>query len=160
MNLQFLANKWIPYQDHVHHDPLLEGIYTDDSGCSCVGRGIENNNYVIGRVQFSSPKGLHYLSHLGEWSIDTDTAEYLIRNHTHTYKWVDSSFGEPVNYGVSIRRSSSYWPMYIGRFQVNSTYFHVGAVQPSKGITFNDGHVNENFITHYQVLTCTTTVRK
>lgn len=152
------GNKWAPYENNLQ--PLTNGVYTDDENSTFVGRTTENKDYVVGRVQVTSPSGLLHLTTSGSWSLDTVGAEYLLRNDTSSYQWIDSSYGQPVEHAVSIRKSSSFWPMYIGRVQHNSTYQYIGRVLPAQGLQFHDGNPVEDIITHYQVLTCTTTIRK
>lgn len=140
--------------------PITNGVYTDDENTTFVGRTTENKDYLVGRIYVNSRSGLHHLSSSGIWSVDTVGTEYLIRNDSSSYQWIDSSYGQPVEHAVTIRKSSSFWPMYIGRVQINSTYYYVGRVLPAQGIQFHDGNPAEDIITHYQVLTCTNTVRK
>lgn len=140
--------------------PLTNGVYTDDGNTTFVGRTTENKDYLVGRIQVTPPSGLLHLTSSGAWSVDTVGTEYLLRNDSNSYQWIDSSYGQPVEHAVTIRKSSSFWPMYIGRVQINSTYYFVGRVLPAQGIQFHDGNPAEAIITHYQVLTCTNTIRE
>ncbi|KAG5669109.1 hypothetical protein PVAND_017006 [Polypedilum vanderplanki] len=148
------SQQWNSYNGN--SAPLQNGISVEDgTNATFVGRGTFLSDFTIGKIQIPPLQpGLLYYS-FGNLALDLTTAEYLVQNPQYSYTWVESSFGLPVEYALAVRKSSAYWPMYIGRVQINSTFVLMGKVLPSKGMTYYDANGNEQIFSHYQVLTCT-----
>lgn len=139
--------------------PLINGLYTDSNNQTFIGRATENQNYLVGAIHIDNPIGLHYLIDPGNWAVDSSSVEYLYRNDSNNYQWIQSSLGKSVEYAVTVKKSSSYWPMYIGRIEINSTFTYVGSVLPHVGMVFYNG-ISKEIIANYEVLTCRSFIRE
>jgi hypothetical protein len=153
------SQAWKPYGGH--DEPQSDGISVEDgTNATFVGRGIFLNDFTVGKIQIPPLQpGLLY-HNFGNLVVETAAVEYLVHNPQNTYRWVESSFGLAVEHALLVRRSSAYWPMYIGRVQINSSFVLMGRILPSRGMSCLDAMGVEQVIHHYQVLTCTSPTRE
>ncbi|KAG5671056.1 hypothetical protein PVAND_001274 [Polypedilum vanderplanki] len=141
--------------------PLVDGfpvsIYNTDTG-SYIGRGtrkcINGCDYGLGKIQVTSPAGVYYLDDMTATQVfDNITAEYLVKNTSYTYEWVQSTNGVKVENALEVHKEG-HRPFYIGITKYNYKVY-IGKVRPGEGLYFIDPNGKQKVTSSYNVLTCT-----
>lgn len=119
---------------------------------SFIGRGFYHTQIVPGRIQIVDPIGFYIISDYKVHKVTQDV-EYLVKNSTQIYNWVNSSMGAKVQNSVIIAERGHGGSWQLAKVE-DENFTYIAKVHPDTFAHYEYQNGSEIPIANYEVLTC------